>query len=303
VGDNFSGAILIADGQKIVNSTGYGFASCDNSVANQPDTVFAIGSITKMFTAAAVGQLDEAGKLDIEATISNYFADAPPDKANITIRQLLDHTAGLRPYHETEGKGDFESMNQEKALSEILKRPLLIAPGQGEEYSNSGYTLLALLIEQTSGQPYTEYIRENILIPAGMTSTGFWGENFEKIASTQNRVLGCSSPDSWEYSWVLIGNGGMLSTVGDLHRWVLVLKGDDVLNQSAKKRLGFDQILTIGFGDAGGSSQHDFNASLTYLAPTDAIVVAISNRPDLRAEDITDQLLMAALHETKLPHR
>jgi CubicO group peptidase (beta-lactamase class C family) len=216
---------------------------------------------------------------------------------------LLNHTAGLRPYHETQGKGDFESMNQEKALSEILKRPLLFKPGEGEEYSNSGYTLLALLIEKTSGQSYTDYIQDNLLIPADMHSTGFWGDDFEKIASTQNRVLGCGSPDGWEYSWVLVGNGGMVSTVGDLHRWGLALKGNDVLSESAKKRLGFDQMLNIGFGDAGGSSQHDFNASLTYLAPTNTIVVAISNRSEIRAEDIGDQLLMAAIHETNLPHR
>lgn len=82
-GNNFSGVILIAEGEKVLNSGGYGFVSCDDSVPNTADTVFSIGSITKMFTAAAIGQLDNAGKLDIEATISDYFADVSPDKANI----------------------------------------------------------------------------------------------------------------------------------------------------------------------------------------------------------------------------
>ncbi len=302
-GNNFSGAILVANGGKVLSNSGYGFASCDDSIPNDEETVFATGSITKMFTATAIGQLDEAGKLNIDAPISDYIINVPADKANITIRHLLDHTAGLQTYHETQGIGDFESMNQEKALSEILNRQLLFNPGENEEYSNSGYTLLALLIEQTSGQSYTDYIRDNILVPANMTSTGFWGESFENMAATPNEILGCSSPDRWEYSWVLVGNGGMVSTVSDLHRWVSALKGDTVLSEHAKQRLGFDRMLKVGFGDAGGSSQHEFNAVTFYLAPADIIVVAISNRSTVLAEDIGNQLLFATIHELYLPHR
>ena len=95
--NNYSGAILVANGEQILRKSGYGFASCDNSLSNDGKTVFSIGSITKMFTAAAIGQLDEAGKLNIDQTLDSYFPDVPPDKALITLRHLLNHTSGLQP--------------------------------------------------------------------------------------------------------------------------------------------------------------------------------------------------------------
>ena len=109
-------------------------------------------------------------------------------------------------------------MTRDKAFKEIMGQRLLSTPGSNENYSNSGYTLLAILIEQVSGLAYTDYIRERILIPAGMKSTGFWGESFPAMASSTNKILGCSSPDTWAYSWVLVGNGGMVSTISDMHR-------------------------------------------------------------------------------------
>ncbi|MEM8530525.1 MAG: serine hydrolase domain-containing protein [Chloroflexota bacterium] len=294
--DGFSGAILIAQGNTIHHNVGYGFASCDGEIPNSADTVFAIGSITKMFTATAIGQLDDKERLSLDDPITQYFDSVPDDKTSITIRQLVDHTSGLQTYHETAGLGDFEAMTRDEALNEILSRPLEFAPGDDENYSNSGYTLLALIIEKVSGQPYTDYIREHILDPAGMTATGFWGESFTPIASTPNQVVGCSSPDTWEYSWILVGNGGMLSTTGDLHRWVLALQGDTVLTDQAKQRLGFDQRLQQGFGDAGGSSQHEFNATIEYSGVTkDVIVIAISNRNTVLAEDIAAQQLLPAV--------
>lgn len=293
----FSGAILLANGDTVTLAEGYGAASCDGTIANSADTVFAIGSVTKMFTATAIAQLDEAGKLNIDEPIGNYFSDVPADKASITVRQLLDHTAGLQTYHETQRLGDFEAMSADKALTEILSRPLLSPPGNKENYSNSGYTLLALLIEQASGQTYVDYVREHILEPASMNRTGFWGESFDNMAATPNQILGCSTPDKWDYSYVIVGNGGMVSTVEDMHKWVLALKGDAVLSDSAKQRIGYDRVLEIGFSDAGGSSQHEFNASINYIAPTDTVVVVISNRNSVRAEEAAGSLVLAMLQE------
>ncbi len=301
--NGYSGGILIADGENVLVSEGYGFASCDDSVPNTAETVFSIGSITKMFTAVAIGQLEQAGQLNIDDPINQYFDDVPSDKEDITIRHLLDHTAGLETYHETKRLGDFESMDREKAQFEILHRDLLASPGAEENYSNSGYTMLALLIEKVSGQTYMAYVREHILLPAGMTSTGFWGDSFENHASTPNEILGCSAPNDWEYSWVIVGNGGMVSTIEDLHRWVLALQGNDILNDQAKTRLGLDQALAIGFGSAGGSSQHEFNATIEFIGRTNTTIVAISNRNTPRAESIARQLMFSTLQELYLPHR
>lgn len=295
----FSGVVLIAKGDTVLHEQGYGLASCDESLANSADTVHAIGSITKMFTAAAIGKLAAAGKLRLDGTLADYLEDVPDDKAAITVEQLLRHTSGLRTYHETSRKGDFEAMDRPQAFDVIMRRRLRSEPGEREEYSNSGYTLLAMIIEEVSGQSYTDYMRDHVLIPAGMTSTGFWGDTFDPIASTPNEVLGCSSPDQWEYSWVLVGNGGMVSTISDMHRWIRALQGDRVLSNKAKALIGFDRRLKKGFGSAGGSSQHELNATLQYHSDTDITVVAISNRNTMRAESFARSLLKAVVREHK----
>lgn len=293
----FSGVVLIARGDTVLTTGACGFASCDNSTANSPQTVLAIGSITKMFTAAAIGHLAESGRLRIDGTVAEYLDDVPEDKAEITIRQLLNHTSGLGTYHETTNAGDFEQKTRDEALEVILRRRLRFAPGKREMYSNSGYTLLAVILEEASGQSYADYVREHLLVPAGMTSTGFWGEKFAAMAATPNELSGCSSPDTWDYSWVLVGNGGMVSTVGDLHRWIVALKGDRILSREFKSQIGFDRRLRGRFGEAGGSSQHEFNAAIAGDGRRGITVVAISNRNTVRAEDIAGSLLTAAISE------
>lgn len=295
----FSGVVLIAKGDKILAQQAYGSASCDGQIPNRADTVLAIGSITKMFTAAAIAQLADAGRLKLDGTLGEYLDDVPEDKAKITIRQLLNHTSGLRTYHETTNEGDFQPMSKEEAVEVIMRRKLKFAPGEREAYSNSGYTLLAVLVERVSGQSYTAYVRKHLLQPSGMNATGFWGETFQPVAATPAKIDGCSSPDSWDYSWVLVGNGGMVSTVGDLHRWVIALQGDRVLSAAAKRSIGFDRRLRQGFGTAGGSSQHEFNAVIAFNGKRDITVVAISNRNTLPAEDFAGSLLKQAVAEDK----
>ena len=293
----FSGAILIANGDTIVFADGFGSASCDGSVSNTEDTVLAIGSITKFFTDAAIGKLDSEGLLNIDAALADYFDEVPPDKAGITIRQLLEHRSGLDTYHETGNLGDFEQMNREEALAEIFSRRLLFEPGQDEEYSNSGYTVLALLIERQSGLTYTEYLRQNLFEPSGMLRTGFWGDEFSNMAETENEVLGCSAPSSWEYSWVQVGNGGMVSTVGDLHRWLRALESGTVLDETAMRRSGISDQIAGTFGIAGGSSQHEFNAAIVYSGAEELSTIVISNRDTRRAESFVGDLYRAASRE------
>ncbi|MFK7865383.1 MAG: serine hydrolase domain-containing protein, partial [Pseudohongiellaceae bacterium] len=160
----YSGAILVARDGTTLTQQAFGYASCDQTTRNTIDTVFSIGSITKDFTRAAIAQLDAEGKIKLDHAISSYLTTVPNDKAGITVEQLLDHRSGLRTYHETQNIGDFESQTKEQALSEIFRGSLLFRPGSRENYSNSGYTVLAAIIEAVSGQSYVDYIRENLLI-------------------------------------------------------------------------------------------------------------------------------------------
>ncbi len=301
VEQGYNGTILVAHGDKVLHEAGYGVASCDGTVANSAETVFSVGSVTKMFTAVAIGQLDDAKQLSVDDPLSKFFDDVPTDKADITVTQLIEHRSGLQTYHDQAPLGDFFPMTREEAREEIFGRKLQFTPGDEYNYSNSGYTLLALIIEAASGQTYTDYIRQNILEPAGMNNTGFWGESFSPIASAPNEVVGCSPPASWDYSWALVGSGGMVSTIGDLHRWVLALQGDELLSDAGKRRTGFALAMSLGFGSAGGSSQHEFSADVEYIAPANVIVIAISNRHTPRAEDIAPQLLQSALRDRISP--
>lgn len=192
---------------------------------NTPLTVFDAGSLAKVFTAIATLQLVEAGKLRLDQTLETLLENVPPDKKRITIHQLLTHTAGLQQYH---GNGDFTPLSREHALKEILAAPLRFEPGSQYRYSNSGHTLLAIIIENVSGIPWTEYLKRHVFQPAGMEFTGFYGDLRWRTSGAahgyDDRGVDRGSPLSWKGPyWVLIGNGGLVTNVVDLFRWHRVL--------------------------------------------------------------------------------
>ncbi|MFK7864817.1 MAG: serine hydrolase domain-containing protein, partial [Pseudohongiellaceae bacterium] len=178
---------------------------------------------------------------------------------------------------------------------EIFRGSLLFRPGSRENYSNSGYTVLAAIIEAVSGQSYVDYIRENLLIPAGMDSTGFWGEPFAPMASSENTFLGCGTTKDWEYSWVIVGNGGMVSTVSDLQKWIESLRDNTQFDDVTREKYGYKAMFENNYGTAGGSNQHNFNATIEYSAQTATLVVAVSNGAKLSAESIGRSVLRTAV--------
>ena len=171
----FSGAVLIAKGDKILLRKGYGMANYELSVPNSPENVFRIGSITKMFTALSILQLEEKGLLKVSDPVAKYIPEIPQGWSEITIHQLLCHKSGIPIRDFTGAKysdlGDPQHL--ENALKEYADKPLLNKPGEVLSYSNAGYILLGRVIEKVSGKTYEEYLNENILKPAGMTHTAF----------------------------------------------------------------------------------------------------------------------------------
>lgn len=220
----FSGAIMVVKGGEVVLHEGYGLADREKNISISKDTVFDIGSITKRFTRAAILKLEEQGKLKRSNTLSTVLDDVPADKANITIEQVLEHTAGFHEYHDT--KGDFEEMNREQALKTILNQKLRFEPGDHMEYSNSGYGLLAVIIEIVSEQSYPSFLKEYLFKPAGLTRTGFYRdplwEEAEVAVGYEGRKIGkINSPYYWPpMTWALVGGGGMVSSVGELYKWI-----------------------------------------------------------------------------------
>lgn len=228
-----SGAFLFAIGDKPVFAKGYGVLT-EGGAPLTADAVFPAGSLTKQFTAAAVLQLAARGRLSLEDPVGRFFPEAPEDKKAISVRQLLTHTGGL-----SRNAGDvYDRVGPEEARRLIFAKPLGAEPGARHSYSNSGYILLGQIVEKVSGKALGDYFERHLFRPAGMTRSGYPSPRFatapiprgydrpkfkETFSGTPMTAPGGQDPR------FRFGNGGLLSTVGDLYRWVRALEAGRIL--------------------------------------------------------------------------
>lgn len=174
--EKFSGVVLIAqDGEPILERA-YGFANRDYAVSNQLDTKFNLGSMNKMFTAIAVMQLVEQGMISVDDKIIEHIPGYPNQEVAeaVTIHQLLTHTSGMGDFFTQEYREASKDRYKELAdyLPLFVDHHLHFEPGTRSSYSNAGFIVLGMIIEQTTGKTYFEYVEENIYQPCGMTDTG-----------------------------------------------------------------------------------------------------------------------------------
>jgi CubicO group peptidase (beta-lactamase class C family) len=233
----FSGAVLVAQDGRVVLEQGYGLADREKGLPVTPNTVFSIGSLTKQFTAAAILSLEERKRLSTRDRLDKYFPAAPPDKAGITLHQLLTHTAGL-----PDALGDdFEKISRDSLIALAFRTPLRHPPGSQYDYSNVGYSVLAAIVEKTSGRPYEEYLRTELLDRAGLTETGYgrpWAAGRLAVGYLDTTRWG-NSVERWQPDgpwWHVVGNGEIHSTVGDMYRWIAALDSGRVLTDSSRKK-------------------------------------------------------------------
>jgi CubicO group peptidase (beta-lactamase class C family) len=283
----FTGTILIASGEEIIHSAGYGLANKSNKIENTILTYHDIGSLTKQFTAAGILKLEMEGKLTVEDTIDLYFEDVPYEKKTINIHQLLTHTSGI---HDS-SLDDYEMVTKEQALDRIFSSPT----NESNQffYSNDGYSLLAAIIERVSGQSYEDFIYKNLFLPANMQDTGYTLPSFEadRIANGYVNNEDCGKPTEKNYPyWNLMGNGGMLSTSGDLHKWHCALLGDVILSKEAKQKLFTPYLRDYAYGwrvidtthgtvhEHGGASSYGTCAHLRRYIEKDLVVIVLCNQ-------------------------
>ena len=237
-GFGYRGAMLVVRDGAVVLREGYGLAREDEKAPNTPGTLFDVGSFAKTFTAAAVLQLEEAGRLKVDDAISRHLDGVPEDKAGVTIQQLLTHTAGI-----ADDFGTYEDIGRAAALERILRLPLRFPPGTDGEYSNGGYVLLAAIVEAAAGVPYRDYVRRHIFESAGMHDTGFWGKLAPPVARARiacgyDEMGPVGDPVAWSDStWFDLGGGMVLSTVDDLRAWVAALEAGTVLSRASVDRM------------------------------------------------------------------
>lgn len=219
--DDFSGTILVAKNNTIIERKTYGLASIEYGIKNKIDTKFNIASITKLFTAVATLQLVEQEKIDLHLPIGNYLPDYPNKQVReeVTVHQLLTHTSGNNNFY----VGDFLETDKLKYQSTTDFIPLfandtlLSKPGTKYDYSASGFVILGLIIEKISGQSYYDFVRENIFIPTKMENTteleidslvdnkasgytSFFGES--EVLKRNDYYLSKASPGGFHYSTV-----------------------------------------------------------------------------------------------------
>ena len=187
--NQFSGTLLVARGERPVLSRAYGWANREQHLPNRLDTIYALGSVTKSFTAVAIMQLVEQNKLALQDPLGKYLSGFPADIANtVTIHQLLTHTSGMGDYQMDpeyrQEQQSWENGTQTMAglLDIIRQQPLLFAPGTHYAYSNSGYVTLGEIVQQVAGESYYDYIHQHIFQRAGMSRSDF----YTKPQYTQN---------------------------------------------------------------------------------------------------------------------
>jgi len=309
--DPFSGAILIAHKGRLVLNRAWGMADREKQIKNTVDTQFCIGSMNKMFTAVAVLQLVQQGKLSLDGTISDYWPDYPNHdlSARVTIRQLLTHTGGTGDIFTPE----YEAHRLEtRSLADYVKlygnRPVHFEPGSRMEYSNYGFILLGRLIEIVSGESYQDFVQKHEYDPAGMTHT----ESRPEVEHVPGRAIGYvkgpggSQTNISGLPWSGTSAGGGYSTVGDLLLFANALQSGKLLDPALLHQATTDQTHTgygFGFyvlkdgiyGHGGGSP--GMNGEMHILPKQGYVVVVLANRDPYMATD-TERFIEATLPQS-----
>lgn len=235
----FMGVVLVARDGDILFDKGYGSANLEWKVANDGDTKFRLGSVSKQFTGAAILLLQERGKVSLDAPIKTYLPDAPAAWDKVTVRNLLTHSAGLPNFTSFDDYGKQKTLaaTTGSLIARFRDKPLDFQPGEKFAYSNSGYILLTAIVEKASGQPYATFLAENIFRPLGMADSGYDSH----AAVIPRRAAGYTpSPKgrvNADYIDMTIpqGAGALYSTSHDLLKWQRGLFGGKLLKPESLK--------------------------------------------------------------------
>lgn len=279
---HFRGMVYVEQAGKEVFFHTVGLANPEAKRPFTRETGICIGSIVKPMVRTALFRLVDEGKLSLRDPISKFIENVPSDKAGITLTHLADHTSGFQDFF----GGDYEPMKRDELIGKMLASKLQFAPGAREEYSNSGFSMLATILEKTSGLGIEEFIARTQFEPIGLKKTGYVRPGWKKedlVSGTNRRGEKWGTPlDRFWYpdgpSWNLRGNGGMISTVVELARWGRALNEGEILTKKnhrlmipafyepdAERRL---------WGAAGGNGI--FNTILIYNPGKRMVAVAAS---------------------------
>lgn len=253
--DVFSGSVLIVQNDKPVYDKSIGLADVEKNINNTTNTKFSLGSITKIFTKTIILQFIEEGKIKAEEKIITYLPGFTDERAaEITIEQLMEHTSGLGDYAGVPGwdMASEEINNITQLLAHIQKQPMLFKPGSNVQYSNSGYAILAALIEKITGRKLGEIYKEKIFDKLSMSNTGFAELNRDlpgKAIGYLTNFIGAKR-NNLEFKEMGAGDGGLYSTTGDLWRFAQSVMDDNkLLKDESKLKLFNSPLFPVHYAD------------------------------------------------------
>lgn len=301
---SFSGTALVTRGGKVLLDKGYGLADRVHHLRNKPTTEFRVFDLTQQFTAMAILQLQERGKLDVQDPICSYLADCPSAWQPITLHQLLAHTSGIPDFTKASGFNVGRPFTPEQTTGLVKNKPLDFPPGSQFGYSQTNYVLLGLVIEKTAGESYGTFLGDNIFRPLDMTHTGLLhdGLTVPHVAigyrgSHRARRVDATTP--WAAS-------GLYSTTEDLRIWDQALATQNLVSTASLNAMFTPYIyLTFGLGSGygwligeeyhrkailHGGGSYGYQA-FNILFPRDHVsIVVLSNQEDADPVDVAIEL-------------
>lgn len=290
-------SIAIVRNGRTVLAKGYGFADLENDVAATPQTVYRIGSVTKQFTAAAIMRLKEQGKLSLDDTLQTFFPNYPAQGNRVTVRNLLNHTSGIRSYTSMGPKWQRLmrlDMAPDSMLALFAPEPFDFKPGDEWRYDNSGFFLLGMIIERLSGKTYGQYLQDEFFTPLHLTGTYYCEQapiikhRAEGYTPRPGGTFANAAPLSMTQPYAA---GSLCSTVTDLAAWTIALSSGKVVSPASYKQmttpdtLNNGKPLTYGFGlgtgTLGGHRQVSHNGGINgfiselHHYPDDSLITVV----------------------------
>jgi CubicO group peptidase (beta-lactamase class C family) len=306
----FRGSVLVGIDGKIVFEKGYGFADEEWSAKNTPTTKFHIASLTKQFTATCILLLQESHQLQVQDPISKYVSNLPPTWQTITLHQLLTHTSGIPNYAEMP-KVD-QTLNRTGAsLRELVDlaatKPLEFQPGTQLHYTNTGYTLLGMVIEKVSGVSYADFLEKNIFVPLGMKDSGYDAQSKILPQRASGYMRQKDQIVNADFIDMTIPNaaGSIYSTVEDMYRWNEAIANGTLLSPASTRAMfetypetlfqgqhyGYGVVLAERFGKTlyyHGGGVKGFETVLQRYPKERVCIVVLENLDPTRPWDAGD---------------
>jgi CubicO group peptidase (beta-lactamase class C family) len=252
-GDDTPGAavLVVEDGESVYTGT-FGMANLESGEPVRPNTNFRLASITKQFTAMCILMLVDRGQLGLDESIVEIFPDAPEFMRPITVTNLLQHTSGLLDYEDFVPADSPTQVTDRDVLQIVFATDsTYFEPGSDYRYSNSGYAVLAMVVEEQSGLSFAQFLKTNIFEPLGMDGSVAFQKGISTVA---NRAIGYSVTDvgienTDQSPWsAVLGDGGIYSSLEDLYKWDQALYGESLVSRDLLQLAFTPHLETYGFG-------------------------------------------------------